>query len=110
MKKIFKISLPIVFLFFTSCSDIKKGLGFEKDVPNEFLIRQINPIERPPNYDLLPPDSQVKNKKNKKNTISSNTKSMIEESLKGNGKGYSSNPENAKSSNIEESVLKQIGN
>ena len=109
MKKIFKISLPIIFLFFTSCSDLKKGLGFEKDPPNEFLIRKIDPIEKPPNHDLLPPDSQVKKKKDKKINTSKNTKSIIERSLKTDGKSALSNSKSVKSSNIEESILKQMG-
>lgn len=109
MKKILKIILPVIFLFFTNCSDVKKGLGFEKDVPNEFLIRKIDPIEKPPNYDLLPPDSQAKKKKDKKVNTSKNTKSIIEKSLKTNGKSSSLNSKSTKSSNIEESILKQIG-
>ena len=109
MKKIFKLLLPLIFLAFANCSDLKKGLGFEKDVPNEFLIRKIDPIERPPNYDLLPPDSQSKKKKDKKVNTSKNTKSIIQKSLNSNSKDTSLDSNGARSSNIEESILKQLG-
>ena len=58
-------------MIFTNCSDLKKGLGIEKDIPDEFMVKKSNPIERPPNYDLLPPDTKnngdIKSPQNKTN-------------------------------------------
>ena len=56
-----KISLFLIvivgLLALNSCSCIKKGLGIEKDSPNEFLIEKKAPLVIPPEYKLLPPDS-----------------------------------------------------
>ena len=109
MKKIFKFSIIVTFLGFTSCSDIKKGLGFEKDVPNEFLIRRADPIERPPNYDLLPPDSKENVKVKKVLDTSKNTKSIIDTTLKQKSSKEPQSNKSPASSDIEENILKQIG-
>ena len=109
MKNFSKYILILAIFGFTNCSDFKKGLGFEKDVPDEFLIRKIDPIERPPNYDLLPPDSKKKANKVKEINTSKNTKSIIDSSLKQkSSKGVKSN-EVTGPNNVEESILKQIG-
>lgn len=107
MKRHFKF---LIFLFFilTNCSDLRKGLGLEKDVPDEFLIKKIDPLEKPPNYDLLPPDSKSKKKKLTKIDTRKNTKSIIENALKKNGDNPSNSKDNASSSNIEEKIIKQI--
>ena len=52
-KKILLIGL--IFLF--GCSDVKKFVGIDKEVPNEFLIEKRDPLVLPPDYKLLPPDS-----------------------------------------------------
>lgn len=110
MKKNFKLILPILFLIFTNCKSIKKGLGIEKDVPDAFLIRKIDPIERPPNFELLPPDTQMKKKKDKLVDTSKNTKSIIEKSFKSGNKSKSIESENiSQKSNIEDKILNQIG-
>ena len=48
-----KTILFALLIFVFGCTDLKKGLGLIKDPPDEFLIKKIDPIERPPNYDLL---------------------------------------------------------
>ena len=79
MKKTFILILLIMLA--TGCQGLKKGLGLEKDVPDEFLIEKIDPIERPPNYDLLPPGSKIKTAKRKSNK---NLKNIIDGDLKKN--------------------------
>ena len=51
MKKI--LNLFVLLILLASCENIEKGLGFRKDVPNEFLIEKRNPLTMPPNFDLL---------------------------------------------------------
>ena len=76
MNKFIYILLMIILTY--SCKTIKQGLGIEKDIPDEFLIKKIDPIVRPPNFELLPPDSKVKkpsiNKNSAKKIIDSNLK------------------------------------
>ena len=55
MKKI--LSLFALIFLFNSCQSLEKGLGFRKDIPDEFLVEKRNPLVMPPNYDLMPPDS-----------------------------------------------------
>ena len=59
MNKIIYILILIIFTY--GCKTIKQGLGIEKDVPDEFLIKKIDPIERPPNFELIPPIVKLKN-------------------------------------------------
>ena len=89
----------------TGCTDVKKSLGIQKDVPNEFMIKKNDPIERPPNYELLPPDSNVKTKlKNNRN----GTKTIIEDSLKKNTQVDEDQGQKIKKSNVENEILNQI--
>ncbi|WP_440695679.1 DUF3035 domain-containing protein [Candidatus Pelagibacter sp. HIMB109] len=101
--------LVLIFVLFSisSCSDFKKGVGFEKDIPNEFLIKKIDPITKPPNYDLLPPDSKTKKKKNKI-TEANETKSIIESSLNSNSEKKEINQNNLKKSSVEKSIIDQL--
>lgn len=97
----------LVSFFLHSCSEFKKSMGFEKDIPDEFLVRKVDPLSKPPNYDLLPPDT--KNKKVKKNGNKS-LKDIISENVKADS---SSSPltQNANTSNnsqIENIILDQI--
>ena len=109
-KKIIKYSLIIFIFFFNySCESIKKGLGMQKDAPDEFLIRKNEPIQMPPNYELLPPNSKSKVLKKKKNK---SVKEIIDENLKKNN-----NPTQEKkidkspnSSNLEQEILKELNN
>ena len=50
----------LIFFLVNGCESLKKGLGMEKEVPDEFLIKKNSTIKKPPNYDLLPPDSKSK--------------------------------------------------
>lgn len=77
--------LIILIMLLPSCTTIKKGLGFEKDIPDEFLIKKNDPITKPPFYKLIPPGS-------KKN-------SNLEKDLT-----------NAKVKDIKKAVYNEIGN
>lgn len=106
MKKIYNILLILVLFGLTNCSNLKKSLGFEKDVPDEFLIKKSDPIERPPNFELMPPDSKkVVNSKSKQNT-KNNTKRIIDEVLKNNDSKEIASPD--KPSSLEKDILNQI--
>lgn len=108
MKKKFNYLLILVFLALNNCNSFKKSFGFEKDVPDEFLIKKTVPIERPPNFELLPPDT----KNNKKNSISktneNRAKSIINKTLNKN-EDYSEKPSIKSSSTLEKGILEQIG-
>ena len=101
--------LVLIFVLFSisSCSEFKKGVGFEKDIPNEFLIKKIDPITKPPNYDLLPPDSKTKKKKNKI-TEANETKSIIDSSLNSNNGKKEINQNTLKKSSVEKSIIDQL--
>ena len=50
----------IIYIFLiillNGCSSLKKGLGVEKDKPNEFLIEKRDHLFFPYNYKILTPD------------------------------------------------------
>jgi len=95
--------LILLILFLAGCESLKKGLGVEKDIPDEFLVKKNNPLKKPPNYDLLPlPEGQVKNKKTTK-AENENLKSIIEKNIR-NQKTKSS----TEASNIENDILEKI--
>jgi len=95
--------LILLVLFLTGCESLKKGLGVEKDIPDEFLVRKNNPLKKPPNYDLLPlPEGQVENKQSTK-TENEDLKSIIEKNIK-NQKAKT----NTEPSNIENDILEKI--
>jgi predicted small lipoprotein YifL len=103
-KNLFTIVLLLIFSL-SSCTSVKKILGLEKDVPNEFLIEKRDPLTLPPDYNILPPDSNAKINKNKEST--SSLKSIFDKDLGSQKKSSSSNvPSNTKS--IENDILKQI--
>lgn len=97
-------------LFLAGCGGLKKGLGFEKDVPDEFLIRKNNPIVRPPNYDLLPPDSKSTDTKiSKKNSNSSDDlKKIFNDSIKSDAGKKTEKSSGNLSSEAEDIFLKKI--
>ena len=97
-----KIIFIILLLFLTNgCKSIKQGLGLEKDFPDEFLIKKIDPIVRPPDFELLPPNSQSKKVSNKPDT-----KKIIDNNLK--KKIESPNTINESSKKIESEILKNL--
>ena len=103
-KNLFTI-LSLLALSLTSCTSFKKTLGMEKDVPNEFLIEKRDPLTLPPDYNILPPDSNAKINENKESTNS--LKSIFDKDLDSQKKSSSANvPSNTRS--IENDILKQI--
>ena len=109
MKKILRFFIVLFFFGLTNCSDFKKGLGFEKDVPNEFLIKKIDPIEKPPTYDLLPPDSKGEKIKTSKKSSDDNIKSIIDNSLNKDLQNSKKNETKAESqSDLENTILKEL--
>ena len=93
----------LLLIFFTyGCKTVKQGLGIEKDIPDEFLIKKIDPIERPPNFELIPPGSKTKKLSSTKN----NTKKIIDSNLK--NKSNISNNEIKETNKIEQDILKNI--
>jgi len=103
-KNLFTIVLLLIFSL-SSCTSVKKTLGLEKDVPNEFLIEKRDPLTLPPDYNILPPDSNAKINENKESTNS--LKSIFDKGLGSQKKSSSANvPSNTRS--IENDILKQI--
>ena len=100
MNKIIYILILVIFTY--GCKTIKQGLGIEKDIPDEFLIKKIEPIERPPNFELIPPDSKIKKSESTKN----NTKKIIDDNLK--KKSSISSSETKETNKIEQDILKNI--
>lgn len=99
----FKVFFLLLILIFTSsCETLKKGLGMEKDTPDEFLINKIDPIEMPPNYDLLPPGQ--KKKKIKKNKTA---KEIIDNSIE-TSKNKAAQKTDRPSSILEQEILSEI--
>ena len=102
MKNKILIIYFFLFILLTGCETVKKGLGMEKDKPNEFLIEKRDPLVLPPDYKILPPDSKNVKKETKENSL----KSVLDESL--TKTKNSSNSTNKPSSNLEQEILKQI--
>ena len=100
MNKIIFILTLIIFTY--SCKSIKQGLGIEKNVPDEFLIKKIDPIERPPNFELIPPGSKIKKSASTKN----NTKKIIDSNLK--KKSNITSNETKETNKIEQDILKNL--
>ena len=98
-----------IFLFFliflaNSCKSLKQALGVDKDPPDEFLIKKIDPIERPPNYDLIPPDTKIKPRKQGDDTA----KKIIENNLKKSSNNSKNVNSSKTSSSIENDILDKI--
>jgi len=96
-----KILLVIFSLFLIGCESLKEGMGLKKNPPNEFLIKKSSPIQRPPTYDLLPPDSKTK----KVEKINKDLKKFLDDNMTSNNNELNTNIE---SSNIENEILKQL--
>jgi hypothetical protein len=102
MKKI--LSLFALIFLLNSCQSLEKGLGFRKDIPDEFLVEKRNPLIMPPNYDLVPPDFVNQNDKKDEND---NLKKIIN---KNTGKNVKENEINkgTDSRSLEKSILEKI--
>ena len=120
MIRLYSYIALFLVLICTGCSDLKKGLGMEKDVPDEFLIKKNNPIVKPPNYDLLPPDSKSKNDKisiktpgditggEKSSGNSEDLKKLLNDTLNKNSSSNNQKPISNTSSGSEDLILKKI--
>ncbi len=99
-----KIFFSILILLTFGCESLKEGLGLKKNKPDEFLIKKLDPIEKPPDFELLLPDSKAKQlNKNK----SSNLKSLIDKNVSQDSTVVSQdNIQN--SSNVEEQIIQEI--
>lgn len=42
-------------LSISGCTDLKKAIGLEKSLPDEFAVESRAPLEMPPDFDLRPP-------------------------------------------------------
>ena len=102
MKNKIYIFYLLLFVLVSGCETVKKGLGVEKDKPNEFLIEKRDPLVLPPDYKILPPDSKTVKKESKEGSL----KSVLDQSLTKNKEP--SNSSSNSTSNLEESILKQI--
>jgi|TARA_B110000503_G_scaffold2294_1_gene3022 hypothetical protein len=95
--------------FLNSCSPLKKGLGLEKDVPNEFLIQKRDSLLLPPDYKMLPPDSQAGSRKDEGKESEYSLQSVLNKNL---NKDKEEKPENKYDKDIsqktENEILKQI--
>jgi len=102
MKKILGLFTLIILL--NSCENVKKGLGMQKDAPDDFLIEKRNPLTMPPNFDLLPPDSIVQeDKKNDKDSL----KEMFNKNIDGKKEVEPNKKENS-SGSLEKSILDKV--
>ena len=102
MKNKILIIYLFLFILLSGCETVKKGLGMEKDKPNEFLIEKRDPLILPPDYKILPPDSKNVKKETQENSL----KSVLDQSLT---KTKNSTDSTTKpSSNLEQEILKQI--
>lgn len=102
MKKI--LGLFVLIILLNSCENVKKGLGMQKDAPDDFLIEKRNPLTMPPNFDLLPPDSIVQeDKKNDKDSL----KEMFNKNVDGKKEVEPNKKENS-SGSLEKSILDKV--
>ena len=102
------LSISIAFIL-SACSGIKKSVGYGKDVPDEFLIKKVDPIERPPNYDLLPPDTKIESNKAKSYSKRNNVKSIVDNSLNSNSSSQERSKNISPKSSTEKMIIDQLG-
>jgi hypothetical protein len=98
--------IAIFTLFLQSCESLKEGLGLKKKLPDEFLIRKIDPIQKPPSDILLIPGLKKTNP-SKKN----NVETLINKNLNKNIQNTKSNDRkigNTENFNLEKEILKKI--
>mgnify|MGYP006113961993 CR=1 FL=1 len=103
-KNLFYLLLIFISITLNACSDLKKTVGLEKDVPNEFLIEKRNPLVFPPDYKILPPNSDKKIDKN--NQSNDSLRGILDKNF--NKKKQSSISTEGNSNSIENEILKQI--
>lgn len=49
------ILMPLIPLVLSGCGGVKKTLGMERNVPDEFAVVERAPLTMPPNFGLVPP-------------------------------------------------------
>ena len=104
-KNTFHLLLIFMLTAFNACSNLKKAVGIEKEVPNEFLIEKRDPLVFPPDYNILPPGAANKVKKNEipmnsvKNILDKNFNQKKEQSIESTSNN---------STSIESEILKKI--
>lgn len=98
MKRLLPILLVPALL--TSCGGVKKTLGMEKTVPDEFAVVERAPLTMPPNFGLTPPEPGAP--RPQEAAISSDAQSLVLGS-------QSSAPKAETGSAIERSLLQQAG-
>ena len=107
MRIITKI-IALVFLLMTlnGCQSLKDGLQGNKKSKNaeEFLIEKKDPLVIPPEYKLLPPDSETKIKEVKKSNNS--LKEVLDKNL--NMKESETKPSGNAPADIEKEIIKQL--
>jgi hypothetical protein len=97
--------LVVIPITLNACSKTKKLIGIEKDIPNEFLIEKRDALVFPPDYKILPPNSDSKIDKNKKSNNS--LRSILDKNFN-QKKKQSSKSTSGNSGDIENEILKQI--
>jgi len=108
--KLINFFFLIIFFLASNCSDLKKSMGFEKDSPDEFLIKKGNAIRKPPNYDLLPPDkNKLTQQKNQTSINANSTQNIVDEYLDKSNNSTSIS-QSSLSSEIEKNFLDEIKN
>ena len=102
--KIVFLLLILNLVFLGSCSNFKKSIGLEKEVPNEFLIEKKDPLVLPPDYKILPPDT--KNAKVVNEKSDSSLQSIFDQTT--NTQKIKIDDSNKKFSELEKEILNQI--
>ena len=104
-KNLFYLLLIFMLTTLNACSNVKKAVGIEKDVPNEFLIEKRDRLVLPPDYKILPPGTDNNVEKNKKSTDS--LKNILDKSFnQKKEQSRKSTPSN--STSIENEIMKKI--
>ncbi len=110
----FLIVLILLMPVLTSCSGIKKELGFGRNSPDEFTVVKRAPLTLPPEYDLLPLVSDNATGNDTENTVSEKAKTVIFSSNKNTDTQMNSkNPEMAllnkvRASDANDNIRKEI--
>lgn len=104
-KKTIYLLLIFVLITLNACSNLRKAIGIEKDVPNEFLIEKRDPLVFPPDYNILPPgtDNKVKKNDNSKSSLKNILDKNFNQKKEQSRKSTSDN-----SASIENEILKKI--
>ena len=106
-----KTILILLIFVLAGCSELKQGLGIEKKKPDEFLIKKINPIVQPPDYNLLPPDGRSNKNKTiyKPRDSSEDIKKLIDNNIsKNRNQNSKSKSDSSNSSDIDLEIIKKL--